>query len=174
MKTIKITYNKDAFQAVCVMRYIDGNRPFETEWSGDVDVFRLKSGGAMDPRSPLFSLKENVEFQSAQAGAEFTIEDDGGEVRERGRGVLVSDGGGVDVYTATFNKGEYQATCELRYWGGADQPMRNEWTGDEEAYHMPDGSPFEFRFPQEAIERELASQCKQIGAKLTIDHRIIK
>lgn len=171
MKTITVTFKKSERQAVWTLRYNDADRrPFDYEFSGDVEAFLLKSGNPIDPTPPLFRLERDIAFQAAQAGAEFSIEDDGGDVRRAEEGDGIRLRGSVDVYTATFQKGGYQATCELRYWGGADQPMLSEWTGDEDAHRLPDGSLFKFRFPQETLEQKLASQAEQIGAEFSIRH----
>jgi hypothetical protein len=174
MKNVTVDFMKGGSRAECVLRYEhEDGLPREQEWSGDVDEFRLDDGSSMDLNCPLHWLEDVVEFQAAQAGAEFVIKEDGGEVSKDGEGKLIFTGMVVDTYIATFKKGDRQASCDLCYWGGAGQPMRTEWTGDEEAYRLPDGSLFKFRYPQETLERELASQAEQIGAEFTITHRSV-
>lgn len=174
MKTITVTLKKTGYQATCVMRYEMDDEPEECVWSGDVDAFRLRSGGPLNFGFPLYRLEEGVvAFQAAQAGAEYTFEDDGGSCRPSGYASLDTDGFILDLYTATFEKKGSRAVCVLRYWANSNGPMRNEWSGDVDAFRFENGDLPKVDFPQESLERELASQAERIGAEFTIEYKSV-
>ena len=78
MKTIRITLTKQDAQATCTHRYRYQDWPIETLWSGNRAAFMV------DGRVPGFSggldnLERVVAYQANLCGAEYSIEDLGGE-----------------------------------------------------------------------------------------------
>lgn len=78
MKTIRITLVKEGAQATVTHGYRQTDWPNETTWAGNKDAF------AVHGRVPGFidgieKLERCVAHQAALCGAEFTIEDLGGE-----------------------------------------------------------------------------------------------
>lgn len=171
MKVITITFTRQDKRATCLLHYWEPEWPInDGQWFGDEDAFQLEDGSLLSPAAPLDELAGYLARLAAEAGAEFTIEDDGGEVMHIVDHHDLRLEAPVDAYYATFKKGKYEAICDLRYWGGADEPMMTEWEGDENAFYLPDGSPLKLGFPQEALERELASQAELIGAEFSLEH----
>jgi hypothetical protein len=81
MKTIRITLTKDGAQATITHRYHFTHHPVETTWAGNRDAFKA------DGRVPAFTdgiekLERCVAHQAALCGAQFTIEDLGGDALE--------------------------------------------------------------------------------------------
>jgi hypothetical protein len=174
MKTITVTLKKADFRATCVMQYILDNQPEDCVWSGDVDAFRLDNGHPLNFRFPLYRLEAGVvAFQAAQAGAEYIFEDDGGSCEPSRPGCLDEDGFILDLYTATFEKKGRRAVCVLRYWANSNGPMRNEWSGDVDAFRSENGDLPKVDFPQESLESELAAQAERIGAEFTIEYKSV-
>jgi hypothetical protein len=174
MKKITIALKKSDHQAVCVMYYEMDDRPDICEWSGDVKAFRLPSGRPPNFSFSLFHLESRfVAFQAAQMGAEYTFEDDGGSCKPSMPGCLDEDGFILDLYTATFEKKGSRAVCVLRYWANSNGPMRNEWSGDVDAFRSENGDLPKVDFPQESLESELAAQAERMGAEFTIEYKSV-
>lgn len=82
MKTIRVTYSKPGAKAVCLMRYRTTDSPLEIEWSGSRNAFEVAPGVPVNPSFPLFNLERVVAHQANLSGANYTIEDLGGEALE--------------------------------------------------------------------------------------------
>ena len=79
MKTLTITLRKPNASATCVVVFRNATWPESEKWSGDRKAFRLGDGGSVPKFSAsLGHVAEDVEFQAAQCGAVFTLDDDGG------------------------------------------------------------------------------------------------
>lgn len=86
MRRIRVTLTKGDARAVATHHYRLTNGPQETEWSGDRSAFRSPAGNPMsfsDVLEPtetgLESLQRTVAHQAALCGADYQIEDLGGQ-----------------------------------------------------------------------------------------------
>jgi hypothetical protein len=170
MKIVTVTLKKESQMAYCFLYYEDDRWPEGSEWRGNVDSFRLDNGRSLDLMASLDQLEKVVDFQARKMGAEYELTDDGGSCRKRGYGRLDAVGSVVDKYVAIFRKDGSEAACDIRYWGGADEPMNVKWSGHVEVFRMPDGDLPKVSFPQEIVKVELESQAKLLGAGITISH----
>lgn len=79
MKKIRITLRKEKARATCLHHYRIVQWPDKSEWSGDRAAFRYH-GRDLDFSGTLDYLERNVAHQARLVGAEYEIEDLGGEV----------------------------------------------------------------------------------------------
>ena len=79
MKTIRITLTKEGAQASVTHIFRSTDWPRETTWAGNRKPFATVAGKPLNFLSSLDTLPRVVEFQAALCGAEYTIEDLGGE-----------------------------------------------------------------------------------------------
>jgi hypothetical protein len=79
MKTIRITLSKTGAQAVCRLKYHFTTNPEFARWTGDRKAFRLANGNLPSFLFPIDSLESVVAHQAVQSGANYQVEDLGGE-----------------------------------------------------------------------------------------------
>jgi len=80
MKEILITLKKGDAVAICRHFYHFTESPLKTVWKGDRTPFS-KNGDLLDFWDGIGNLPRTVAHQAALCGAEFTIEDLGGEAQ---------------------------------------------------------------------------------------------
>ena len=79
MKTIRVTLTKPGATATCLLTYRETDFPQTAQWSGNRKAFELATGVLADPGGGLENLERVVAHQAALCGAEYLIEDLGGE-----------------------------------------------------------------------------------------------
>lgn len=79
MKTIRITLTKEGAQAACTQQMKVTHWPADVSWAGNREAFRFPDGSLIDHFGGLDHLQTVAEHFAALCGAEFTIEDLGGE-----------------------------------------------------------------------------------------------
>jgi hypothetical protein len=80
MKTIRITLRKGEAKATCIHHYRRNDSPEKSEWSGDRAAFRYEDRH-LHFSGTLAALERNVAHQAALVGAQYEIEDLGGETK---------------------------------------------------------------------------------------------
>lgn len=81
MKTIRITLRKPGAKAVLEHVFRTDRSPMESQWRGDKKAFAAPDGKVPDFSATLDRLERVVAHQAALCGAQYEIEDLGGEVK---------------------------------------------------------------------------------------------
>jgi hypothetical protein len=81
MKTIRITLEKPGAKAILHHVFRTDNFPVESRWTGDKEAFTGPSGRVPHFTDVLDHLEATVAHQAALCGAQYEIEDLGGEVK---------------------------------------------------------------------------------------------
>lgn len=83
MKIFTVKLTKGDHRVTAEIHYTDTSWPTFIDWSGDRSAFRLRDDNTVSLLCTMDRLRETVAHQAAQAGATFTIADDGGPVAMR-------------------------------------------------------------------------------------------